>query len=63
MDTTDDQKRPFSDLASKNAVNRFDTALTKRYPELLQDFDDDAFRGEGESIPEIAELFGFIDDV
>lgn len=58
-------KRPFSDASSRNALNKFDSALLKRWPDELEGFDEDAFRGEAEAEggQEVQELFGFIDDV
>ena len=57
----DDQKRPVADAASRNAIVRFEGAIQKRYPDHLAGYDQDTFRGEENK--EVAELFGFIDDV
>ncbi|WVR08557.1 hypothetical protein IAU60_005612 [Kwoniella sp. DSM 27419] len=56
-------KRPFGDTASKNALVKFDATLMKRWPELLEGFDEDAFRAEGAEQAEVEELFDFVDDV
>lgn len=55
------QKRPVADASSRNALSRFETALQKRFPEILESFDEDTFRSEDKE--EVSELFGFIDDV
>ena len=55
------QKRPFADAASRNALNRFDTSLLKKYPTELEGFDEDIFRGENND--EVKALFDFIDDM
>ncbi|EIW69906.1 hypothetical protein TREMEDRAFT_30304 [Tremella mesenterica DSM 1558] len=57
------EKRPFSELASKNALNRFEITLNKKYPTELENFVSEHFRAERETVEEIAELFGFIDDM
>ncbi|KAL7422917.1 chromosome condensation complex Condensin, subunit G [Cryptotrichosporon argae] len=56
------EKRPLSDATSRNALNRFDAALTIKYAEL-EAFDEDAFRAEGEGNADVADLFGIVDDV
>ncbi|WVQ70731.1 hypothetical protein IAR50_000253 [Cryptococcus sp. DSM 104548] len=56
-------KRPLSDAPSRNAVNKFETGLLKKWSELLGDFDDDTFRGEAEENEGVGELYGFIDEV
>lgn len=56
-------KRPFSDASSRNALNKFDSAILKKWPETLEGFDEHAFRAEGEEQDEVKELFAFIDDV
>ncbi|WVW80873.1 hypothetical protein I302_102863 [Kwoniella bestiolae CBS 10118] len=55
-------KRPFGDASSKNALAKFEGVLLKRYTEL-EEYDEDAFRGEGGENERIEELWGFIDDV
>lgn len=57
------QKRPLADASSRNALARFDTAIQKKYPEILNGFNEDTFRGVGEEREDVRELFGFIDDV
>lgn len=50
-----------ADASSRNAISRFESALQKRFPEVLDAFDEDKFRSEERE--EVTELFGFIDDV
>ena len=54
-----------ADASSRNAVARFETNIQKKDPKMLDDFDEDAFRAEGqnEGRESVQELFGFIDDV
>lgn len=56
-------KRPLSDAPSRNAVTKFESVLLKKWPQILEAFDEDAFRGEGTEKEGVQELFGFIDDV
>ncbi|AAW41180.1 mitotic chromosome condensation-related protein, putative [Cryptococcus deneoformans JEC21] len=56
-------KRPLSDAPSRNAVTKFESVLLKKWPQILEAFDEDAFRGEGAEKEGVKELFGFIDDV
>ncbi|OXC68612.1 hypothetical protein AYX13_02817 [Cryptococcus neoformans] len=56
-------KRPLSDAPSRNAVTKFESVLRKKWPQILEAFDEDAFRGEGTEKEGVQELFGFIDDV
>jgi hypothetical protein len=55
------KKRPLADASSRNSLARFDTVIQKKYPEILDGFNEDVFRGEDRG--EVRELFGFIDDV
>ncbi|WVQ85926.1 hypothetical protein IAT38_008094 [Cryptococcus sp. DSM 104549] len=55
-------KRPLPDAPSRNAVNKFETVLIKKYSEL-EEYDEDKFRAQGEENEEVEELFGMIDDV
>ncbi len=55
------QKRPFAEAASRNALLRFETSVSKRYSSQLEGFDEDTFRGDGRE--QVTELFGFVDDV
>ncbi|EAL23115.1 hypothetical protein CNBA6400 [Cryptococcus deneoformans B-3501A] len=56
-------KRPLSDAPSRNAVTKFESVLLKKWPQILEAFDEDAFRREGAEKEGVKELFGFIDDV
>lgn len=55
------QKRPFRDATSKNALNRFEAALNKRYVDVLKDFQPEAFRSEDQ--PQVKEMYDFIDEM
>lgn len=55
------QKRPLADAASRNALNRFDAAMLKKYPTELEGFDEEAFAAEERE--EIKELVAFVDAV
>lgn len=55
------QKRPLSDAASRNSLNKFDSVLLKKYPEHLDNFDAEAF-AETEDEP-IQALVAIIDAV
>lgn len=57
------QKRPFSDAASRNALNRFDAGLIKRYANELEGFDGESFGEDDEAREEIKALIEFVDDV
>jgi hypothetical protein len=50
-----------TDAASKNALNKFDGVLLKKYPAELEGFNEDLWRSEERE--EVRELYGFIDDV
>lgn len=51
-----------SDSNPRNALQRFEAVLLKRFPEL-EGYDEDAFRAEGAENEDASELWGFIDDV
>jgi condensin complex subunit 3 len=55
------KKRPLSDATSRNALNRFDTAITKKYHDALDTFDHEAYRSQERD--EVRALWEFIDDV
>ena len=38
------QRRPIEDAASRNALTRFEKSLVKRYPEALEEIDEEALR-------------------
>jgi hypothetical protein len=42
-------------------MGRFELAVQKRFPDQLEGYNQDTFRGE--ELEEVVELFGFIDDV
>jgi len=50
-----------ADAASRNSIVRFEGAVQKRFPDQLEGYDQDKFRGEENEA--VIELFGFIDDV
>ncbi|WVO20456.1 uncharacterized protein IAS62_001753 [Cryptococcus decagattii] len=56
-------KRPLSDAPSRNAVTKFESVLLKKWPQISEAFDEDAFRGEATEKEGVEELFGFIDDI
>lgn len=53
------EKRPPADAASRNALTKFSASLTKKYPEQMEGFSEDALRGE----VEYQEELDFIDDI
>jgi hypothetical protein len=50
-----------ANASSRNAIVRFEGAIQKRFPEILEGYNQDTFRSEENE--EVEELFGFIDDV
>ncbi|WVN89766.1 uncharacterized protein L203_104996 [Cryptococcus depauperatus CBS 7841] len=56
-------KRPLADAPTRNGVAKFEKLLLKKWPNELEGFDVDKFRGECEEDEHIRELFGFIDDI
>ncbi|TYJ51732.1 hypothetical protein B9479_007684 [Cryptococcus floricola] len=56
-------KRPLLDAPSRNAVNKFETGLLKKWSDVLGAFDGDTFRSEAEGNEEIGDLYEFIDEV
>ncbi|PIL28240.1 hypothetical protein GSI_09652 [Ganoderma sinense ZZ0214-1] len=52
-------RRPPRDTASKNAVIKFDNALSKKYEKQLENFSEDELR----KLEELKELFEFLDDI
>ncbi|KAF8494799.1 nuclear condensing complex subunit [Gautieria morchelliformis] len=56
--TTLQRRRPLRDTTSKNAMLRFDKALTKRFAQPLEGFNEDDFR----KLEDLKELFEFLDE-
>ncbi|KAL1941783.1 hypothetical protein VTO73DRAFT_6783 [Trametes versicolor] len=52
-------RRPPRDTAAKNALVKFDAALSKKYERQLENFSEDEFR----KLEELRELFDFLDDI
>ncbi|KAI0777818.1 nuclear condensing complex subunit [Trametes elegans] len=52
-------RRPPRDTAAKNALIKFDAALSKKYEKQLENFSEDEFR----KLEELRELFDFLDDI
>ncbi|KAI0363430.1 ARM repeat-containing protein [Pilatotrama ljubarskyi] len=52
-------RRPPRDTAAKNALLKFDAALSKKYERQLENFSEDEFR----KLEELRELFEFLDDI
>ncbi|KAI0360255.1 ARM repeat-containing protein [Trametes cingulata] len=52
-------RRPPRDTAAKNALVKFDAALSKKYERQLANFSEDEFR----KLEELRELFEFLDDI
>ncbi|KAI9061537.1 ARM repeat-containing protein [Trametes sanguinea] len=52
-------RRPPRDTAAKNALAKFDAALSKKYEKQLENFSEDEFR----KLEELRELFEFLDDI
>lgn len=53
------QRRPLRDHASKTAFSKFETAFTKKFEKLLEDFSEEEFR----KLEELDELFMFLDSI
>lgn len=52
------QRHPMGDVASRNAVTRFENGLKKKYGELLGEMDEESLRINGD----LKEVWEFIDD-
>ncbi|KAI0366103.1 hypothetical protein BV20DRAFT_692146 [Pilatotrama ljubarskyi] len=52
-------RRPPRDTAAKNALLKFDAALSKKYERQLENFSENEFR----KLQELRELFEFLDDI
>ncbi|KAI0634669.1 nuclear condensing complex subunit [Trametes polyzona] len=52
-------RRPPKDTAAKNALAKFDAALSKKYEAQLENFSEDEFR----KLEELRDLFEFLDDI
>ncbi|OSD02558.1 hypothetical protein PYCCODRAFT_1367188 [Trametes coccinea BRFM310] len=52
-------RRPPRDTAAKNALAKFDAALSKKYEKQLENFSEEEFR----KLEELRELFEFLDDI
>ncbi|KAF8524376.1 nuclear condensing complex subunit [Hysterangium stoloniferum] len=53
------QRRPAKDATTKNAIIKFDNAVTKRFAAQLEGFNEDDFR----KLEDLKELFEFLDEV
>lgn len=52
------QRHPMGDVASRNAVTRFENSLKKKYGELLGEMDEESLRIDAE----LKDAWEFIDD-
>ncbi|KIM91366.1 hypothetical protein PILCRDRAFT_810639 [Piloderma croceum F 1598] len=52
-------RRPLRDTTANNAFTRFDTALSKKYKQQLEDFNEDEYR----QLEYLKDLFEFLDDI
>ncbi|KAI0747199.1 nuclear condensing complex subunit [Daedaleopsis nitida] len=52
-------RRPPRDTSAKNALSKFEAALTKKYERQLENFSEDEFR----KLEELKDLFEFLDDI
>jgi condensin complex subunit 3 len=50
-----------ADASSRNAIVRFEGAIQKRYPDIIESYNQETFRAEERE--EVSDLFGFIDDM
>ena len=57
--TCSTQRRPLRDAVSKNALRRFDNAISKKFEMQLEGFSEEEYR----KLAELKELFDFLDDV
>lgn len=57
------QKCPLSDSISRNALNKFDASLHKKYAAELDSFDMDAFGANDDARQEVKDLVDFVDAV
>ena len=53
------QRRPPRDTSAKNALSKFENALSKKYEKALENFSEDEFR----KLEELKDLFEFLDDI
>lgn len=53
------QRRPLRDTTANNAFTRFDAALSKKYKQQLEDFNEDEYR----QLEYLKDLFEFLDDI
>jgi len=53
------QRRPLRDTAAKNAMSKFDAALSKKYADKLADFSEEEYR----QLAALKDLFEFLDDI
>ena len=56
---THPQRRPPRDTAAKNALAKFDAALSKKYERQLENFSEEELR----KLEELREMFEFLDDI
>ncbi|KAG6332139.1 hypothetical protein ID866_6950 [Astraeus odoratus] len=52
-------RRPLKDTTAKNALSKFDAALSKKYADKLADFSEEEYR----QLTALKELFEFLDDI
>ncbi|KAJ7678541.1 nuclear condensing complex subunit [Mycena rosella] len=52
-------RRPLHDATSKNAFNKFDANISKKFEKQLEDFDEAEYR----KLEELKELFAFLDEI
>ncbi|KAK0203640.1 nuclear condensing complex subunit [Desarmillaria ectypa] len=52
-------RQPVKDATAKNAINKFETALSKRFESQLANFSEEEYR----DLDELKELFTFLDDL
>lgn len=55
------QKCPLSDAVSRNALNKFDAVVLKKYAGVLEGFDHEAFRDDERE--EVQHLIAYVDDM
>jgi condensin complex subunit 3 len=53
------QRRPIRDTAAKNALAKFDAAISKRYAEQLESFNEEDYR----QLEYLKDLFEFLDEI
>ncbi|KAJ7284629.1 nuclear condensing complex subunit [Mycena rebaudengoi] len=52
-------RRPFREAVTKNAFNKFDATISKKFEKQLEDFNEEEYR----KMEELKELFEFLDDI